>query len=496
QVEPRDPTADNKDDEEGEDIEVMEDASKSGSEEEDEGDKDDETAAASETSSDEDGDEEMGSDDEGGDVDPEFRRRVAEALQMEDEYMNGDAESNSATDSESDVEMMDDDQMMALDEKLAEIFRQRANELQGRKGAQREASLFKIRVVDFISTFIQRNPSSNYTIRTILPLVDLATFSGRDEAQLSKKATGVITNHIGQLKEYVPDLDVTLAKKTLQDVHVAIRRSRKVDIAAIFNPCCHYLLRNLSHAGHHDVIEEVYSTYLDGVFSRKWTSAPFTVLQYFFNNHSASAWGLRQKLLEYCKPRGVPYIHRQLQAYELVRDMTRNHTAPGDETLAFLSSFASVICETLTPEASPDTTTMNAQQIRDLLRHIMAVARKTISGDSVETMRGAWNTDDRLSDTLSKLKDSPVGNGSRPLMQALIEFLRLLGKQASAKKVPKEKPEAGAKAATERNEAKVDKKKDRKRKKRDGDVDGIDDAEERGASKKRKRKRDKEGINT
>jgi DNA polymerase phi len=62
-----------------------------------------------------------------GDVDPEFRRKIAEALQvagMTNEEQNGD-ESNGDDDSDDDADSiaMDDDQMLALDEKLAAIFK-------------------------------------------------------------------------------------------------------------------------------------------------------------------------------------------------------------------------------------------------------------------------------------------------------------------------------------------------------------------------------------
>jgi DNA polymerase phi len=107
---------------------------------------DDNADDASEDSSDDDAED----DDEDGDeqVDAEFRRRVAEALQVAG-MANGDAtvdredaegsddddddEEDSDDDAESVTESisMDDDQMLALDEKLASIFKERRT---GKKG--------------------------------------------------------------------------------------------------------------------------------------------------------------------------------------------------------------------------------------------------------------------------------------------------------------------------------------------------------------------------
>lgn len=70
-------------------------------------------------------------DDAEAEVDPELRKRIAEVLQV-----NGAAEGDADDDdSESEEEsLMGDDEMMAMDEKLVEIFRLRTEEKKGRKG--------------------------------------------------------------------------------------------------------------------------------------------------------------------------------------------------------------------------------------------------------------------------------------------------------------------------------------------------------------------------
>lgn len=103
--------------------------------EEDEEEDDDEE---SEDGKEEDADMEDDSDEEGedndedlatGDVDPEFRRKIAEALQVAGMgNPNGDEEASDNEDDNDDDDdadsiAMDDDQMLALDEKLAAIFK-------------------------------------------------------------------------------------------------------------------------------------------------------------------------------------------------------------------------------------------------------------------------------------------------------------------------------------------------------------------------------------
>ena len=69
-----------------------------------------------------------------GDVDPAFRARVAEALQVSGMGVEakGDEES-SDDDSESDGEVWDDEQMLKVDEQLAAVFRDRATASSGKK---------------------------------------------------------------------------------------------------------------------------------------------------------------------------------------------------------------------------------------------------------------------------------------------------------------------------------------------------------------------------
>ncbi len=81
----------------------------------------------------EDEDDDIESDDANEEVDPEFRRKVAEALQVSG-MADADAEDSDSKEDSDDDDIsitMDDDQMLQLDEKLAEVFQQQR---QGKTG--------------------------------------------------------------------------------------------------------------------------------------------------------------------------------------------------------------------------------------------------------------------------------------------------------------------------------------------------------------------------
>ena len=110
----------------GYDSDEDEDASEDG---EDLSGSDKDEDAEMEDQSDEESDDEDDDDLANGDVDPEFRRKIAEALQVAGMTSAGDDEQNSEeSDADNDADdadsiAMDDDQMLALDEKLAAIFK-------------------------------------------------------------------------------------------------------------------------------------------------------------------------------------------------------------------------------------------------------------------------------------------------------------------------------------------------------------------------------------
>lgn len=98
--------------------EEMQDAEDSGDEEEEE-EEDDESSEDAE-------DEE---EDENEEEDLELRRKIEEALRV-----NGVEAATGDSDDESEEELMDDDQMLAIDEQLAAVFRARASERKLGKG--------------------------------------------------------------------------------------------------------------------------------------------------------------------------------------------------------------------------------------------------------------------------------------------------------------------------------------------------------------------------
>ena len=110
QLERRDPTQEDEDEDEDEEM-------------------DDEGAEDSDSESEDDEDE----DEDDGEPDLELRSKIEEALRAGGIEPADDSEGEDDSEEE-EGEVMDDDQMMAIDDKLAEIFRSRVSNKKGGKG--------------------------------------------------------------------------------------------------------------------------------------------------------------------------------------------------------------------------------------------------------------------------------------------------------------------------------------------------------------------------
>jgi DNA polymerase phi len=294
-------------------------------------DEDDETEEASVQPDSEDPGMGSDDDDEEGegeeDVDVELRNRLVEVLQGS----GIDATSDNSDDEE---ELMNDEQMMAIDEQLAQVFRSRANEKKSGKGkfrlthiarllipfedvdAQREATHFKNRVLDLVDTFIKKQPSSPHIIRLIPTLVDLIVGTSPDERQLSDKAKGILRSRIGKSKELPSGADIDQISTVLNDIHIYARRAHSSDLLATLSQCSIYLSRTLLHLGAEESLLQIYRPSLKDFITRKNSALNASFFQEFIRRCPTSAWSLRGDLLDLSN-RAVN-LYRQSQAYQLL----------------------------------------------------------------------------------------------------------------------------------------------------------------------------------
>lgn len=237
--------------------------------------------------------------------------------------------------SDSEEEVMDDDQMMAIDDQLAEIFRSRADE-KGGKGkmkvllpqfwftrsldanAQREATHFKNRVLDLVDIYVKKQPSSAYIPLLTVPLLQLIIAASPEESQLSEKATGILRSRIGKLREY-PERDETIdVGSILEDLHAKARHTSSGDILTTISQCCCYLVRALNGTSTDGIVRSVYRQSLEDFVIRKGSRLNSAFFQEFVRRCPEVAWNLKQDILKVSVSEKAVNAYRKCQSLGLL----------------------------------------------------------------------------------------------------------------------------------------------------------------------------------
>ncbi|KAI0933631.1 hypothetical protein AcW1_005407 [Taiwanofungus camphoratus] len=422
----------------------------------------DEEGQSGDNSSESDEDEDL---DEAEDL--ELRRKIEEALRV-----NGVDAATDASDEDSE-ELMDDDQMLAIDEQLAAAFRIRASEKLGKDvNAQREATHFKNRVLDLLETFIRKQPTSPLVIRLILPLVELTVGSGSDEKQLADKATGILRSRIGKSKEVPSYIDEEQAVQVLQQLH-SLARKASSDVLMTLSQCSLYLCKALHHFGVTKPIQEVYRQSLVDFVSRKASKLNSSFFQDFIRRHADMAWDLREDILKTTS--SAVNVYRQSQAFQLLQTLISQAPMANDhrtEILDFMLLLRCTLYDVMVAACEQTSSTLSPPQMKELFKVGLATIRqsKRVSVTPEE---------------LSTIWDPPIWTTLASKLAMHGRFKSSTGLQSMCKQMAQmTTPNLATSSQKTSSSTNISTDKAPKRK-----VGTLDDGEEVGTSKKAQRKR-------
>ncbi|EIW60756.1 DNA-directed DNA polymerase [Trametes versicolor FP-101664 SS1] len=408
---------------------------------------DDESSSSSEGN--EDDDEEEEGDEE---ADLELRRKIEEALRV-----NGISAATGDSDDESEEDLMDDDQMLAIDEQLAAAFRARASGKGHRKDtdAQREATHFKNRVLDLIDIFVKKQSTSPLIIRLILPLIELTVATGPDEKQLADKATGILRSRIGKSKDVPTSVPKEDAAKTLEELHTLARKASTPEVLTTLNQCSIYLSRVLLH---HDASEPVLKAYRESLtdfVSRKASRLNPTFVGDFVKRYPQAAWSIRDDFVQ--APGVALNGFRQAQAFHFINTLVNQLQALGDrkpEILEFMPKLRQAILDTLS-NACTSESSLTPAHAKEILKLALTSVRQTKRFTAtVEEAASIWEpskwTD--LSATLAASERFKSAVGLQAMCKQVVQLLQessTAGAKASGKDKAATKRKAEAVAAEE-----------------------------------------------
>ncbi|CAE6491505.1 unnamed protein product [Rhizoctonia solani] len=428
QLEQRD-VNDSEDEEEEEAVEAVAEMA------EDDQDGEDNASEDDSDDSEDDGDDE----DEEVEVDPEFRKQVAEALQV-----NGMAavEDDDSEDSEDEL-LLDDDQMMQLDEHLAKVFRAQAGNTKGKKGAQREATHFKIRILDLVDTFLSKQPQSPCVPRIVLPLVNLVVSAGPEERQLSEKTTGILRTRIAKAKD-VPTSGFD-KEATLEDLRSLHELARKAPVPEL-SPCSIYISKVFQ--GEPRVLE-VYRTSIEDFARRKNSKLPPAFLKEYILRQTAHAWELREHIVEQTVAGVAVNVYRQMQVWQLLQTLLSQVTplcqeAPMIEQLfSLIPLIRDSLYKTMTTACEQTEHSANTAQVKELLKiALQAVRLSRKIARPTDSVSASWDVS-AFKKVQEQLASSDRFKGSSAIQSSAKQMLSLLTPPKDAPVAKKRKEAAG-----------------------------------------------------
>ncbi|KAG5647160.1 hypothetical protein DXG03_001115 [Asterophora parasitica] len=383
-------------------------------------------------------------DSNGEEEDAELRSKIEEALRV-----NG---IEAATeDSDEEEEFMGDDQMMAIHEQLAAVFKSRANEKKTGKGvnAQREATHFKNRVLDLVDTFVKKQPSSPLVIRLIPPLIDLIAGSSQDERQLSDKAKGILRSRIAKSKELPAGTDTEFTLTVVTDIHIRARKVHSSDMLTTLSQCSLYLSKVLVQLDSEQPIVQLYQESLADFITRKNSALNTSFFQDFIRRSPASAWSLRHDLLD-LSGRSVN-TYRQCQAYQLLDTLIGQLPAIGKTPATEVTEFLTALRKTLLGVASDscdEKNSLTAAQLKEVFKLALVGTRQTqrVDRDSAAAvwLPDSWQSLAGRLGVSDRFKSSP---GLKKMSEQIVRLLK------PAAKAPLK---ADAPAATAKSKRKAD----------------------------------------
>ncbi|TIB82805.1 hypothetical protein E3Q22_00072 [Wallemia mellicola] len=375
---------------EGVEDEEMEEGEGEGDDAEDQGD--DEGEAEDEVAS------EMSDDDNEDDineaVDPEFERKLAKALgqPMSDDEDDDSMEQDEDVDNGDD---MTDEQMMMLDDQLAEIFKSRVGDKKAKQGAQREAQHAKNRLIDLLDVYAKKQSSNSLVLKLILPLLEIVINAGLTEQQLSSKATSILKQRLAKAKDIpTSKLNEEELLGIFEEIHNVARKSRTSDILTTCNQLSLYLFRvitsNYSDKPAESKAKEIYISSWKDFSNRKHTRLNPTIFTDYIRRYPVQSFSLLDEFLHTAIDGQATNSYRQIQSLTMLQTLFGQHkqlvdVGKKDEILKSIPkirqgvySFVVTSCE------SKDKT--NASKLKEVFKCALALIRiqKKITDGPVE----------------------------------------------------------------------------------------------------------------
>ncbi|KAK6907306.1 hypothetical protein I203_101296 [Kwoniella mangroviensis CBS 8507] len=386
------------------------------SENEDEDDEDEDQDAEQDSDIEEDDEDDL------PDVDPAFRQRVAEALNVAGlgvDDTNKDGDDDDESDEE---EYMDDNQMMKVDEQLAEVFRQQAASTKKTdlKHLQIESLHFKNRILDFFDVYSKKQSSNPLMLSVVIALLRLVRGGGSSESELANKAAGIIRSKFNKPKDVPSSVDLSKAVGILREIHGMAIKAHSAEFSNLCSSSSLFVVKSIeSSTSTSDAsVVEVYGETLKDFMTRKSSLLHPNFVLEFIKRFPSKGFELSNDIVEFVRAGNGVNTYRQLQGYTMLQTITqhlpsllKSNTIPSNKIKEFISNATEAVYATV--EDAQSESGWNAAKLKDVVKFALALARtsktldvkwditrveavrdKLVNGEKTKEMKGVismWN---------------------------------------------------------------------------------------------------------
>lgn len=182
-------------------------------------------------------------------------------------------------------------------------------------GLQREATHFKIRVLDLVDIYLRKCPSSQEIPHVLLPLIHVVMKASADEQQLIDKTNGIIRRRIDSLQLIPENVDLDQLEKDLEEVHNISQKASHQQISPTsLTSVIIYMSKVLANHGRVDTAANAYRRSLDDFMKRKGSKICHTFFADPIKRIPSVIWEIREELVNACASDYPINTFRQMQA--------------------------------------------------------------------------------------------------------------------------------------------------------------------------------------
>ncbi|KAF9969908.1 DNA-directed DNA polymerase [Actinomortierella ambigua] len=504
-------TKDNKDDMFGEEGAGEEEHDHDHSDDEDDEENDEENDEEDEDEDEEDDEDEGESEDMEIDEDPEedvpvdedLRKRIAEALQMQNGAVGSSSNENS---DEEEEELLDDDQMMAFDEKLSEIFKQKKLAKTQERDAKQTLVHFKNKVLDLLELFVKKQSHNELVLELIVPLMSLVLVPSTSNKPVHDKINALLRNKLAKIKDYPRECNEEHVFEILTQVHELAKKAPDAKFSSLCGELSLLLVKvliggedsatilveskapaagkkkgkskettaNALDANQQRIVS-LYIASLQEFMTRKNSNLSAKLFLEFIERFPHLAWHLSATLLDFMSPKAAVKSFRQAKAFDMMAALVKrlaNKKNPEFEQL-FLNtlpliqeSFQETVERTLAQAQGGEDNesggkALTVARLREILKFVTTSARMVKNGD--RDVQAIWKTLE-MGPLLQKLAEDSRFESSGALRSMIQTLLVLMGSDIKLVMKKQEKQEK-RKRALEEQQAKEKDGSDKKKKK-------------------------------